>query len=203
MPRRPLRCAVSTGSRFRPSPARRRDESRDGLSGGRGGGGHALQPREFPWRRRFERGGVRLFLRAAVLDASGSRDYQYLITFSGMLITALVISTQTARIRDQAAEVTAREARNETLYRLSRRWPGRVMVMDVARPRPNSRKRFSSAHVLSSCRRRQNRFLAAVPPTVLPVAAFGGSRSPSWRSTTARCRPRNAVDATASPVYPV
>ena len=60
-------------------------------------------------------------------------DYQYLITFSAMLITALVISTQTARIRNHAAEVTAREARNETLYRLSRRLAGQGMVMDVAR----------------------------------------------------------------------
>jgi two-component system sensor histidine kinase KdpD len=60
-------------------------------------------------------------------------DYQYLITFSAMLITALVISTQTARIRNHAAEVMAREARNETLYRLSRRLAGQGMVMDVAR----------------------------------------------------------------------
>ena len=60
-------------------------------------------------------------------------DYQYLITFSAMLITALVISTQTARIRNHAAEVTAREARNETLYRLSRRLAGQGIVMDVAR----------------------------------------------------------------------
>ena len=60
-------------------------------------------------------------------------DYQYLITFSAMLITALVISTQTARIRNHAAEAIAREARNETLYRLSRRLAGQGRVMDVAR----------------------------------------------------------------------
>ena len=50
-----------------------------------------------------------------------------------MLITALVISTQTSRIRNHAAEVLAREARNETLYRLSRRLAGQGLVMDVAR----------------------------------------------------------------------
>ena len=50
-----------------------------------------------------------------------------------MLVAALVISTQTARIRDQAAEAMAREARNETLYRLSRRLAGQGMVFDVAR----------------------------------------------------------------------
>jgi len=60
-------------------------------------------------------------------------DYQYLITFSGMLLTALVISTQTARIRNHAAEVVAREARNETLYKLSRRLAGQGRMMDVVR----------------------------------------------------------------------
>ena len=60
-------------------------------------------------------------------------DYQYLITFVAMLGTALVISTQTARIRNHAAEAMARESRNETLYRLSRRLADQGRVMDVAR----------------------------------------------------------------------
>jgi two-component system, OmpR family, sensor histidine kinase KdpD len=60
-------------------------------------------------------------------------DYQYLITFSAMLITALVISTQTAHIRQHAADALEREARNETLYRLSRRLVGQGRTMDVAR----------------------------------------------------------------------
>ncbi len=60
-------------------------------------------------------------------------DYQYVITFAAMLITVLVISTQTARIRQHAADALAREARNETLYRLSRRLAGQGRTMDVAR----------------------------------------------------------------------
>src|SRR2546421_416503 len=46
-------------------------------------------------------------------------DYEYVMTFAGMLAVALVISAQTVRIRVQAADATGREARTETLYRLS------------------------------------------------------------------------------------
>ena len=60
-------------------------------------------------------------------------DYEYLITFGGMLVVALVISTQTARIREQAESAEDREARTETLYRLSRRVAGQTRVFDVAR----------------------------------------------------------------------
>ncbi len=59
-------------------------------------------------------------------------DYQYLLTFAGMLVVALVISAQTARIRRQAEEASVREARNESLYRLSRRLAGETRVFDVA-----------------------------------------------------------------------
>src|SRR5438874_12561288 len=41
-------------------------------------------------------------------------DYEYLLTFAGMLAVALVISTQTARIRLQIANAAGREARTET-----------------------------------------------------------------------------------------
>jgi two-component system sensor histidine kinase KdpD len=60
-------------------------------------------------------------------------DYEYLITFAGMLVVALVISTQTARIRTQAANAVEREARTETLYRLSRSLAGQTRVFEVAR----------------------------------------------------------------------
>src|SRR5207302_7975660 len=60
-------------------------------------------------------------------------DYEYLITFAGMLVVALVISTQTARIRMQAANAVEREARTETLYRLSRSLAGQTRVFEVAR----------------------------------------------------------------------
>src|SRR5436853_2191500 len=55
-------------------------------------------------------------------------DYEYLLTFAAMLAVALVISTQTARIRKQAADAMVRQSRSETLYRLSRRLAGRNRV---------------------------------------------------------------------------
>jgi two-component system sensor histidine kinase KdpD len=60
-------------------------------------------------------------------------DYQYLITFVAMLAVALVISTQTAGIKKQAADAAVREARSETLYHLSRRVASQTRVCDVAR----------------------------------------------------------------------
>lgn len=60
-------------------------------------------------------------------------DYQYLITFAAMLVSALAISTLTARIRGHAAETMARVARTEALYRLSGRLAGQTRVADAAR----------------------------------------------------------------------
>ncbi len=47
-------------------------------------------------------------------------DTQYLITFAVMLTVGLVISTQAARVRQQALAATLRERRTAALYRLSR-----------------------------------------------------------------------------------
>ena len=44
----------------------------------------------------------------------------------------LVIGTQTARIRKQAANAVEREARTEALYLLSRRWSGETRVFEAA-----------------------------------------------------------------------
>jgi len=60
-------------------------------------------------------------------------DYEYLFTFAGMLVVALVISTQTARIRAQAANAIDREGRTNALYRLSRRLSAQTRVFDAAR----------------------------------------------------------------------
>lgn len=60
-------------------------------------------------------------------------DYEYLLTFAAMLVVALVISTQTARIRKQAADAITRQARSEKLYCLSRRLAGRNRVFDMTR----------------------------------------------------------------------
>ncbi len=60
-------------------------------------------------------------------------DYQYVFTFAGMLIVALVISTQTARLREHAANAAVREARTEALYRLSSKLAGETRVFEAAR----------------------------------------------------------------------
>ena len=60
-------------------------------------------------------------------------DYQYVFTFAGMLVVALVISTQTARLRDHAAHSAVREARTEALYRLSSKLAGETRVFEAAR----------------------------------------------------------------------
>src|SRR6202163_2590112 len=57
-------------------------------------------------------------------------DYQYVFTFAGMLVVALVISTQTARLREHAANAAAREARTEALYHLSSRLAGETRVFE-------------------------------------------------------------------------
>jgi len=60
-------------------------------------------------------------------------DYQYVFTFAGMLVVALVISTQTARLKEHAAHAAVREARTEALYRLSIRLAGETRVFEAAR----------------------------------------------------------------------
>jgi two-component system sensor histidine kinase KdpD len=60
-------------------------------------------------------------------------DTEYLITFAAMLVVALVISAQTARILEQAREAAAREARAQTLYRLSDRLASETRVFEAAR----------------------------------------------------------------------
>jgi two-component system sensor histidine kinase KdpD len=60
-------------------------------------------------------------------------DYQYVITFAAMLLAALAVSTQTARVRTHAAEANAREARTLALYRLSGRLVGQTRILEAAR----------------------------------------------------------------------
>ena len=109
--------------RVRPSPARRRDESRHGYLVGMVAVAMRCSRRTSVATSLLSVAAFDFFCVPPYLTFRVT-DYQYLITFSAMLIMALVISTPTARIRNHAAEVTAREARNETLYRLSRRLAG-------------------------------------------------------------------------------
>ena len=59
-------------------------------------------------------------------------DYEYVVTFVGMLVVALVISTQTERIRIQIAHTMERDVRTRALYRLSRRLASQNRVFDAA-----------------------------------------------------------------------
>ena len=60
-------------------------------------------------------------------------DYQYVLTFAGMLAVALVISTQTVNLREHASRAAGREARTEALYRLSRGLAGESSIFEAAR----------------------------------------------------------------------
>ncbi|MEP7354128.1 MAG: DUF4118 domain-containing protein [Acidobacteriota bacterium] len=59
-------------------------------------------------------------------------DFEYLVTFAAMLVVALVISTQTDRIRAHAIDATEREARAQALYRLSDRLANETKLFDTA-----------------------------------------------------------------------
>ncbi|MEO8096979.1 MAG: ATP-binding protein [Acidobacteriota bacterium] len=60
-------------------------------------------------------------------------DYEYVAMFAGMLAVSLVISTQTAKLKDFAQHAAEREARTEALYRLSRALAGETRVFEAAR----------------------------------------------------------------------
>jgi two-component system sensor histidine kinase KdpD len=74
--------------------------------------------------------------------------YESLITFAGMLVVALVISTQTARIREQATAAVGREGRTQTLYRLAERLAGERHVFDLARAAAEFAEATFGAHVV-------------------------------------------------------
>jgi len=58
-------------------------------------------------------------------------DTQYLLTFAGMLLVALVISTMASRLRQQADAARERERRTAVLYRLSRELSGLREAKDL------------------------------------------------------------------------
>lgn len=60
-------------------------------------------------------------------------EYEYLITFAGVLAVALVVSTQTALIRMQAADALDREARTHALYSLSHTLGAESSIFEAAR----------------------------------------------------------------------
>ncbi len=74
-------------------------------------------------------------------------EYEYLITFAGMLAVALVISAQTSRIRAQAASAVDRESRTKALYRLSRRLAAQTRVFDAALAATEVAEQVFGSHV--------------------------------------------------------
>src|SRR5262245_25428649 len=59
--------------------------------------------------------------------------YEYFITFAVMLIVALLISAMTAQIRLQTAAAVEREAKTNSLYRLSNELSGHTHVFEIAK----------------------------------------------------------------------
>jgi len=106
-------------------------------------------------------------------------DYQYIFTFAGMLVVALVISTQTARLRDHAVHAAQREARTEALYRLSSKLAGETRVFEAARAAATLAEDVFGARVVIflpedgklSFRRRTSDLLP-VPPSEEPIAQW-------------------------------
>jgi two-component system sensor histidine kinase KdpD len=106
-------------------------------------------------------------------------DYQYVFTFAGMLVVALVISTQTARLRDLAAHAALREARTEALYRLSSKLAGETRVFEAARSAATLAEEVFGARVVIflpedgrlSFRRRTSDLLP-VPPSEESIAQW-------------------------------
>ena len=97
-------------------------------------------------------------------------DYDYLITFAGMLVVALVISTQTARIRTQAADAPDREARTEALYRLSPACRRNPCVRSGGAAAELAEEVFIAASS-SSCRKMARSRFGGAPPSNCPCRA--------------------------------
>jgi two-component system sensor histidine kinase KdpD len=106
-------------------------------------------------------------------------DYQYVFTFAGMLAVALVISSQTSRLRDHAAHAALREARTEALYRLSTRLAGETSIFEATRAAAALAEEVFGARVVIflpedgkiSFRRRTSDLLP-VPPSEEPIAQW-------------------------------
>jgi two-component system sensor histidine kinase KdpD len=106
-------------------------------------------------------------------------DYQYVFTFAGMLVVALVISTQTARLKEHAVQAAVREARTEALYRLSSKLAGETRVFEAARAAATLAEDVFGARVVIflpedgklSFRRRTSDLLP-VPPSEEPIAQW-------------------------------
>lgn len=89
----------------------------------------------------------------------------YPVTFAGMLIVSLVISTLTSRIKEQRMEAREREKQSEALYRLTRRILGLRSPEEIAQMAVNYLSELfrCSAVVYLGDPANQNRFEAGEP----------------------------------------
>jgi len=106
-------------------------------------------------------------------------DYQYVFTFAGMLVVALVISTQTARLKEHASHAAVREARTEALYRLSSKLAGETRVFEAARSAATLAEDVFGARVViflpedgNLSFRRRTSDLLPVPPSEESIAQW-------------------------------
>lgn len=104
-------------------------------------------------------------------------DSEYLLTFTGMLAVAVVITSQTARIRRQTEKAAAREARAQALYRLSSALANETRIFEVARTAADLASKTLSAEVVIFLRegdaisfRRRTSDLLPVPGTEETIA---------------------------------
>jgi len=112
-------------------------------------------------------------------------EYEYLITFAGMLAVALVISAQTSRIRAQAASAVDRESRTKALYRLSRRLAAQTRVFDAALAAAEVAEQVFGSHVtiflpedgrISFRKRTSNQLLISTAEEEIAQAVFDHGR---------------------------
>lgn len=134
-------------------------------------------------------------------------DYGDLITFGGLLLVALVISTQTAHIRMQAVDALDRESRTDALYRLSHRLAAQPRVFDAAKTAAEMAQELFHASVTIflpeegkvTFRRRTSQQLL-VPSSEEPVAqwvlehgAKAGFRTRTMKDATALYLPLKGI----------
>ena len=119
-----------------------------------------------------QRRAVRLLLRAAALDLRGRATLKYLLTFVVMLASRLIISTLTARVRQQAATARERGGRTRALYALSRELGGDARSARRSWPAPR-------AHVATRLRGRSA--VSRCPDRGGRLAVPGASASPPYR----------------------
>jgi two-component system sensor histidine kinase KdpD len=74
-------------------------------------------------------------------------DSEYLITLAAMLVVAVVISTQSARIYSQREEALEKEARADALYRLTRTLSSETRVFEAARAAASLAEEIFGTHV--------------------------------------------------------